>query len=79
MGVFRNLGNFFYNLDRSIASLLGASPQDTISSQAGRAAKKDDEVAELLCSALNKIDPGHCDHAVAHANKLDQADDKVEK
>lgn len=69
------IGNFLYNLDRAVASLFGAPPQETISSESGRAAKRDDEVAEALCKVLNTIQPGHCDHAVEHADRLDKADD----
>lgn len=69
--------NFAYNLDRAIASLFGAPPQETISSESARAASTD-EAAELLCQALNTIQPGHCAHAITHADALDKADDGKE-
>lgn len=78
MSLVSRLRNFVYNLDRAVASLFGASPQETISSQAGRIAGRN-EIAKILCDALNKVDPGHCEHAVRHANALDAADDHVEK
>ena len=75
--------NFLYNLDRAIASLFGAPPQETISSETGRAMARsdhdlDDVPAEILGKALNEIQPGHTDHAIAHADKLDAVDDGKE-
>ena len=78
MSIWENVRNAAYNLDRAIASLFGAPPQETISSESGRHAHHN-EVAALLCKMLNVVDPGHCDHAVQHAEALDKADDGVEK
>lgn len=70
-------------MDRAIASLFGAKPQETISSEAGRATTSKDNdtrvAAEQLCNLLNKLDPGHCQHAVNHADRLDKVDDGQEK
>lgn len=75
----RRFGNFLYNFDRALASLvLGAPPQETISSEAARHADKN-RLARWLTAALNKIDPGHGQHAEAHADRLDRADDGIEK
>ncbi len=70
----QNVLDALYNLDRAVASLAGAPPQETISSEAGRH-QDDSEAAAVLCRLLNWIDPGHCDHALKHADALDQADD----
>lgn len=71
------LMDFLYNEDRAIASALGAQPQETISSEAGRLAHKE-LWATLLASVLNDIQSGHCDKAVAHATTLDKVDDGFE-
>ena len=77
--MIQRLKNFLYNFDRALASLfLGAPAQETISSMAGRAKDKDAVAAEL-CRALNAIDPGHCEHALSHADRLEHADDGQEK
>ena len=62
-----------YNLDRAVASLFGAPPQETISSEAGRLADHND-LARWLATILNTIQPGHTAKAEAHATALDQAD-----
>lgn len=75
MSVRSRLASGLYNIDRALSSLFGAGPQETISSQAGRAARRGKLWGRALCWLLNKIDPGHCADAVAHADKLDGADD----
>lgn len=72
-GIKTRIEDFLYNEDRSIASLAGAPPQETISSEVGRheALWVDKEAAD----ALNAIQKGHTEHAVEHANALDKADD----
>lgn len=78
MSWWTNFINFLYNQDRSIASLFGAPPQETISSEVGRHAK-DDVAAKALADVLNTIDPGHTKDAIEHADALDKADNGVEK
>jgi len=68
--------NFLYNLDRAFASLFGAKPQNTISSEMGRSANP---VAKAGCDMLDVVDANHCTEAVAHADKLEAVDDGVEK
>lgn len=64
-----------YNLDRFLAStLLGAPPQETISSQAARARDRGERWGRLLCGALGLVRPGHCDKALDDAQRLDAAD-----
>ena len=70
--------NWLYNQDRAIASLFGAPPQETISSEAGRKAQKE-WWAALLAKGLNAIQPGHTDIAIKHADALDKVDDGQEK
>lgn len=72
-------GNFIYNADRSIASLiLGAPPQETISSEAGRH-RRSNTVARWTATFLDKIQKDHVENAVTHADELDKADDGQEK
>ena len=78
MSLWSRFINFLYNQDRSVASLFGAPPQETISSEVGRHAK-DDVAAKALADALNVVDPGHTKDAIAHADALDKVDDGVEK
>lgn len=73
----QRLMDFLYNEDRAIASAAGAPPQETISSEVGRL-QNTDILAKALCEVLNDIQPGHCTHAVAHADALDKADDGFE-
>ncbi|MDE1766555.1 MAG: hypothetical protein KGI27_09855 [Thaumarchaeota archaeon] len=71
--------NCLYNLDRAIASLFGAPPQETISSETGRAANKGNPIAEAGKDVLDKIQKDHCENAIVHANELDRADNGEEK
>ncbi len=74
----RRVLNFLYNLDRAFASLGGAPPQETISSEVGRNANSN-WLAKQTRWALDKIQPLHTEHAVEHADRLDAADDGQEK
>lgn len=73
----RRLINFLYNLDRAIASLAGAPPQETISSEIGRHEQAARAVAlvKLAGAVLDDVQKLHCENAVLHANALDKADD----
>lgn len=64
--------DFLYNLDRAVASLFGAPPQETISSEIGR--HKDNPIVEEAADILDAIQPNHVENAVKHADKLDKAD-----
>jgi len=64
-----------YNLDRALASLFGAPPQETISSEAARAQQHGTWWGRWLCWGFNRLDPGHCTHARTHADQLNRVDD----
>ena len=69
--------NFLYNEDRAIASLAGAPPQETISSELGRhdANPVDDVAADLL----DDIQANHTEVAIKHADALDAVDNGFEQ
>lgn len=74
----RRLLNGLYNLDRAVASVFGAPPQETISSEAYR--QRDKKTwAKWLNWALNKIQRDHGLNAECHADKLDAVDDGREQ
>ena len=70
------LVDFVYNIDRAVASLLGAPPQDTISSEIGK--HDSNPVAEATEDALDKVQRNHVENAVKHASILDAADNGFE-
>ena len=70
------LVDFVYNIDRAVASLLGAPPQDTISSEIGK--HDSNPVAEAAEDALDKVQRNHVENAVKHASILDAADNGFE-
>lgn len=74
----RRLLNFLYNIDRAAASLCGAPPQETISSEAGRHRFKN-PAARLLTKILDKIQKDHTEKAIIHADQLDKVDDGHEQ
>ncbi len=61
--------NFLYNCDRSIASLFGAPPQETISSEIGR--HEANPIVEEAADVLDAIQPGHVEDAVKSADTLE--------
>lgn len=71
--LYNRMMDVLYNLDRTVASAFGAPAQETISSEAGRL-KHADLWAGILCPILNYIQPGHCAHAIEHADSLESAD-----
>lgn len=85
------LSNFGYNLDRAIASLFGAPPQETISSEVGRVAAGAahghnwfEQWAALKLAKWLDTDswlwgPQHTERAIKHADALDAVDDKREQ
>jgi len=66
--------NFLYNLDRALASLLGAPAQETLSSEIGRH-RTAGPIERAACSFLDHIQAQHCELAVKHAEALDKVDD----
>ncbi len=64
--------NFLYNLDRAIASLFGAPPQETISSELGR--HETNPLVDLGADLLDDIQANHTENAEKHATLLDNAD-----
>ena len=79
ISVKRNLLNFLYNTDRAIASLFGAPPQETISSESGRFAQRHVFWARKMAWVLDKIQPNHVENAISHADRLDAVDDGKEQ
>ena len=69
--------NVAYNEDRSVASLFGAPPQETISSEIGR--HQNNPVVEEAADFLDAIQKDHVENAVKHADKLKAADDGMEQ
>ena len=73
----KRLTDFLYNVDRAIASLFGAPPQETISSEIGR--HESNPIDEAAADVLDGIQKDHVDKAVIHADKLDAADNGQEQ
>jgi hypothetical protein len=71
------LTDILYNLDRTIASMMGAPPQETISSELAR--HDSNPVDDILADSLDKVDPNHVEAALAHATLLDSVDNGQEK
>jgi hypothetical protein len=70
--------DFFYNEDRAIASLGGAPPEETISSEVGRH-RFSNPFADVLYKVLDKIQAKHCEKAEADATILDKAAAKADE
>jgi hypothetical protein len=73
----KRLTDFLYNVDRAIASLFGAPPQETISSEIGR--HESNPIDEAAADVLDGIQKDHVENAVIHADKLDAADNGKEQ
>lgn len=62
------LGRYFLNLavllNEAANTLLGGSPNETISERAAKARNAGRRWGCVLCSLLNRINPGHCDNAL---------------
>ena len=69
--------NFLYNEDRAIASLGGAPPQETLSSEIGR--HQENPIVNVVQDVLDKVSKEHTQKAITHANALDKADDGMEQ
>lgn len=88
-------GNFLYNVDRSIASLVWGTSQETISSEVGRIARGEQQVGEplrwgvetKLAKAIARwLDTtpsiwgvDHTKNAIQHADQLNKVDDGKEQ
>ncbi len=68
----KNLINAALNIDRALASLFGAPPEETVSSEIGRHAATN-PVAEEAADVLDAIQANHVENAVAHADALERA------
>lgn len=96
MAVLHNrIGNFLYNADRCIASLIWGVSQETVSSEVGRIARGEKQVGEpLRWGAETKAaiwlagwldncpaiwGVNHTAKAIQHANALDAVDDGKEQ
>lgn len=67
--------NVLYNLDRTLASVFGAPPQETLSSYFFGRRNIPGPIDDIGCKILDKIDANHCEDAIKHADKLDATDD----
>lgn len=56
--------NILLGLDQLGNALFGGDYTETISSRAGRAWHQGHVWGRWLCAGLNRLDPGHCDHAI---------------
>lgn len=60
----RYLLNFAILLDEAANTILGGSPNETISERAAKARNAGRRWGCILCRLLNRINPGHCDNAL---------------
>lgn len=60
----RYLLNFAVLLDEAANTILGGSPNETISERAAKARNAGRRWGCILCRLLNRINPGHCDNAL---------------
>ena len=86
-----SISNFLYNLDRAVASLGGAPPQETISSEVGRVAngtreghfKAETWIAKQIAKRLDTDSwiwgQQHTLKAILHADQLNKLDDGKEQ
>ncbi|WP_054285752.1 hypothetical protein [Gulbenkiania mobilis] len=54
----------FVGADQTLNAALGGSEDETISSRAGKGAKRGVWRYCLLCRLLDLVDPGHCDRSL---------------
>lgn len=50
--------------DQAANAAFGGSEDETISSRAGRAARRGDRWGCVLCKLLDRVDPGHCEKSI---------------
>lgn len=56
----RYLWNLLISLDQLANTVMGGSPDETISSRAGKAMREGRRWGCILCQLLNWIEPDHC-------------------
>ena len=56
--------NMLIALDQLGNSMMGGSPDETISSRSARAAQKGHRWGRWMCKGLNWLDPNHCEDAI---------------
>lgn len=54
----------FVGADQTLNAAIGGSEDETISSRAGKGAKRGIWRYCLLCRLLDRVDPGHCDRSI---------------
>ena len=79
MTIKRIIEDTLYNLDRVAASALGAAPQETLSSQIGRAALRGCWWGKVGRWMLDGVSKDHCEKAIRHADELNMADNGDEQ
>jgi hypothetical protein len=62
--VARYFLNYAVLLDEATNTVLGGSPNETISERAAKARNAGRKWGCVLCKVLNWINPGHCDNAL---------------
>lgn len=60
----RYLWNLLVALDQLANTIIGGHPDETISSNMGKRARKGERLGILACKVLNFIDPGHCERYI---------------
>lgn len=60
----RYLLNLAVLLDEAANTILGGSPNETISERSAKARAAGRRWGCVLCGLLNKLNPGHCDRAL---------------
>lgn len=65
--------NLLVSGDQFVNTLFGGSPDETVSSRAGKSRGLKRAWATALCRALEWVDPGHCTDAI----EWDEGDDRV--
>ncbi|TFE30846.1 hypothetical protein [Cohnella luojiensis] len=56
--------NLLISIDQLANTLLGGSPDETISSRMGKRAIKGDRLGRLICRFLDLFDKGHCKKSI---------------
>ena len=64
--------NVLLGFDQWVNTWFGGDPDETISSRAGKAARKGRNWAVGLCWGLDKLDPDHCETSVDETEGKDQ-------
>lgn len=76
MKMKKYIWNVLIALDHLCNSIIGGSPDETISSRMGRnLAKKDCVLCNFLCGLLNLIQKDHCVKAIA--NDRERAEEEI--